>query len=166
MFKSAVTFLGKMIYPVVDRLSYLGHVVLTAMVVLTITDILLRRFFNSPLVFSYEITKFMLLVYVFSVGPYSFSSNRSISIDVLTTRYPPNIRKITEMIARLIGSILWGLICWRTIHQAIFLWEMGQISGLLKIPFFPFTFFVAFGALLLALVLLIQAFEVLTGEIK
>jgi len=155
-----------MTYPIVDRLSHLGHVILIVMVLLTITDILLRRFFNSPLVFSYEITRFMLLVYVFSVGPYSFSSNRSISIDVVTTRYPSNIRKITEMIARLIGAILWGLICWRTIHQAILLWEMGQISGLLRIPFFPFIFFVAFGALLLALVLLIQSFEVLTGEMK
>lgn len=166
MFKNMVIFLGKKVYPVADRLTYLGHAVLIAMVLLTVTDIVLRRFFNSPLVFSYEITTFMLLVYVFCVGPYSFASNRSISIDVVTTGYPPKIRKVTEMIARLIGAILWGLIGWRTIHQALFLWKMGQISGLLSIPFFPFTFFVAFASLLLALVLLIQSFEVLIGDIK
>ena len=158
--------LGEIVYPLSRRISNAGNVVLVAMVLLTVAGITLRRLFGSPLLFSYEITQLMLLVYIFAVGAYAFTAGRTISIDAITARYPPRVQAITRVLARLFGAGLWALIGWRTIHQGILIWHMGQVSGILEIPYFPFIFVVAFGALFLALVLLIQTLELIVEAAK
>jgi len=164
--RRALLSLGEIVPSLSRRVSNVGNAVLMSMVLLTVADITLRRLFSSPLAFSYELTQFMLLVYVFLVGAYAFSEQRTISIDAITTRYPPKVQAIVRIVVRLLGAGLWALIGWRSIDQGILLWNMGQISGILAMPYAPFIFLVAFGALFLALVLLIQSFELIVKVAK
>jgi len=152
----AVNLLDKWLPPVITRVSDLGMGVLVAMVLLTVADVVLRRFFHSPLTFSYELTGAMLVLVVFFVVAYAGIQKSHVSIDILTSRFPPKAQAITNAFVYFLSICLFGAVTWRSIIYAICFLQQGRVSGILEFPYYPFAFAVAFGILLLALVLLVQ----------
>ncbi|MBA7680813.1 hypothetical protein ES703_89134 [subsurface metagenome] len=116
----------------------------------------MRRLFNSPLTFSYELTGAMLVLVVFFTVAYCGIQKSHIGIDILVSRFPPKARAITNAFVYFLSICLLGAITWRSIFYAIYFLHQGRVSGILGFPYYPFVFAVAFGSLLLALVLLVQ----------
>lgn len=141
-----------------------GSTVLTAMMLLTVTDIILRRFFNSPLPYSFELVEVTLVVVAYCYIVYTTSKARHISIDTLTTRFPTHVRRVLVYIGDIITIILLGFIGWQSIIQGIHLADMGQTTAILKIPKFPFEFVIAAGGLLAGLFLLIKTLHSIFGS--
>jgi len=133
-----------------------GIGVLVAMVLLTVTDVVLRRFFNSPLAFSYEVTGAMLVIVAFFAVAYCGIRKSHVSINILTSRFPPKARAITSAFVYFISMCVFGTVTWRSIVYAMQFQRQGYLSGILEFPYYPFVLAIAFGSLLLALVLLVQ----------
>jgi TRAP-type C4-dicarboxylate transport system permease small subunit len=85
-------------------LEKFGSYVLVAMVLLTSTDIFLRKFFNSPLPFSFELTEFLLVVVAWCYIAFTTSQGRHVSVDTVTSHFKPRARKVTLLIGDLIMS--------------------------------------------------------------
>jgi len=139
---------------------------LISLVLLIAVDVTLRRAFNSPLTFSYEIIQFGLVIVVWGSVLYSTSRERHISIDVLTSRLPAKTRQFFRLTFDFVSALVLLLIGWQTITYAILLWDVQRVSSMLDIPLYPFVFIVALGVILAGLILLVNFINSVRGEGK
>lgn len=137
-------------------LNNFGMAVLMIMVLLLVADVVLRRIFNSPLSWSMEVVKVMLVVVVFFAEAYCGTRGGHISIDILTSRFPRKVQAVLNPFICFLGVLLFGSMAWGSSVSAIHYWNAHRITGILPIPISPFVLVVAFGSLVFALVLLVQ----------
>jgi len=164
--RRAINFLEKTLSDVAHRVSNVGQGVLMVMVLLVVVDIILRRLFNSPLPWSLEVVEVMLVVVVFFSVAYCGARRAHVSIDVLISRFPPKARAIVDTFTYILGIVLFGVMAWGGAASAMGKWDTHHITGILPIPIYPFAFVVAFGSLLLALVLLAQLLNLIINTVS
>ena len=148
--------LEKTLLSVTGRVSNVGQSVLMAMVLLVVVDVILRRFFNSPLPWSMEVVEMMLVCVAFFAVAYTGARRRHVSISALTARFPPKAQAIINTVMCFFGVVIFSLMGWGTVVSARRAWDVNEVTGLLPLPIYPFVFVVAFGSFLLALVLLAE----------
>jgi TRAP-type C4-dicarboxylate transport system permease small subunit len=136
--------------------SNLAMIVLMAMALLIVVDITLRRFFNSPLSWSFEVIEVMLVIVVFFTVAYCCVTKGHISVDLLTSRLSKKGQAILQVFAYLLGLILFAFMTWCSVLSALEEMASHRVTGILLIPIYPFILVVALGSTLLALVLLAQ----------
>ena len=164
--RKAASFLRKALFLVCGWAGVVGMGAFMLMVLLIVVDVVLRRFFNSPLAFSFELIEIILSVVAFCSIAYTTSVGRHVSIAVLISRFKPNVQKKFVVVTDSLSVFLFGLIGWQTIVQGIHIRDIGQVSGLLGIPYYPFLLVVGFGAILAGLALLARLINFMTGEAK
>jgi TRAP-type C4-dicarboxylate transport system permease small subunit len=152
--KKVYLHLNKVLTFVCARIGDLATIIIIPMGVLIVLAIILRRFFNSPLTFSYEIVQLSFSLIVFSAIAFTTSVGRHISIDVLTSRFSASYQRIVLICTDSLSAILFGLIGWRNIVHGVRVWERGSVTGILEIPYYPFYFFAAFCCILAGLAIL------------
>ena len=113
-----------------------------AMMLMTIADIVMRRVFNQPFSFSYELTENFLAVVVFSSIAYASSTGRHISIDVLKEIFPALSHRTVETIIDIFSAGIFGVVAWRALLQGLHMINLGQVTGILRMPYYPFYFVV------------------------
>jgi TRAP-type C4-dicarboxylate transport system permease small subunit len=135
------------------------EILLGLMILLVVVDVTLRRLFDHPLSFSYELMGFGLVIVVWSSILYSTMRDRHISVDIITSHFPVKARRVLNAVADFISMILLFAIGWRSIIYGFQLRESGQISVMLDLPFYPFIFLIAFGAICAGFMLLVSFIE-------
>ena len=148
------------------RVGDLGLIVLMAMVLLVVYDVASRRLFNRPLSFSFELIEILLVAVVFFALVYTTSLQRHISVDVLTSRFPPKVQTIINRATDFITVVIFGLIGWRSLIQAAHIRDIGNVTGVLRIPVYPFNYVVAFGSIIAALLILVSLINSMIGAAK
>jgi len=161
-----VDLLGKGISLVSRRARDVGVSVLMAMVLLVVVDVTLRRVFNSPLPFSFELIGIMLVVVVFCFVAYSTATGRHVSIDVLVARFSPKARSGTDLFTDFLSAVLFGLIGWQCIVQGMHIWDAGVETGILNIPHYPFLFIVAFGSIVASLAIFLAIVNYMVRAVR
>ena len=156
MLKKVISGARSTISAIVSGVEKIGSGVLVAMMLLIATDITLRRVFNSPLPFSFEVLEVLLVVVAYCYVAYTTSIGRHVSINVLVSRFSPRAEKSCTIVADFITVILFGMVGWQSIVQGLHVQEFGTTTALLEIPKSPFVFTVAFGCILACLVLLVK----------
>jgi len=162
----AVNYFDKRLSWFSTRVSDVGMGVLLAMIALTVAEVVLRRLFNSPLAFSYELTGAMLVLVVFFTVAYCGVEKSHIGIDILVSRFPPKARTIIEAVMWFLSFGFFSVVAWRSIDYAIRFLHQGHVTAILEIPYYPFVFAVAFGSILLALVLLVQFLNLVISAVS
>ena len=158
--------LRRILFQVGHRSVVAAGATLSLLVLLMAVDVTLRRVFNSPLTFSYEIIEFGLVIVVWGSVLYSTIRERHISIDVLVSRFPAKTRQFFRLTFDFISSVVLLLIGWQSITYAVDLRDMQLMSSMLDIPIYPFVFIVALGAILAGLILLVNFVDSVRGEGK
>lgn len=162
--------LGNLLTRILSRVGrgavVVAGLVLVSLVLLITVDVTLRRAFNSPLTFSYEIIEFGLVIVVWGSVLYSTARERHISIDVLTSRLPAKTRRFLMLTFDFISALVLFLISWQSITYAMDLRNAQRVSSMLDIPLYPFVFIVALGAILSGLILLVNFIDSVRGEGK
>lgn len=166
MFKKGINALWDAFSAITRVVERIGSYVLVAMMLLTVTDITLRRFFNSPLPFSFELTEFMLVIVAYCYIAYTTSIGRHVSVDTLTSRFPRATRNKIIIVGDFVTVILFGLISWQNVVQGFHVLNLGATTAILHIPKFPFQFWVAFGSALACVALLVKTLNSLIGGSK
>ena len=153
----------KVLHTTTTIFGKVGQFILMAMVLLTIVDVVLRRIFNHPLSSSLELSQVMLVIVVFSSVAYCGIKSGHVTIDALTSRFSPKIQAILNSITGLFGVLLFSAMGWGSMVLAMDKLSNHSVTGILPIPIYPFVFLVAFGSILLALILLVQFINSLIG---
>lgn len=128
-------------------LSHMGAVVLFVLMILTAVDVACRYLFNAPILGVFEITEFMVLIIIFSFLASSQSDKSHVAVDLVLESLPKKVQRYLYLFNHTICFILMGLITWRGVIRALELMEVGEASPNLKIPDYPFVFFLVLGCL-------------------
>jgi TRAP-type C4-dicarboxylate transport system permease small subunit len=129
--------------------SYLGAVALVIMMLLTTVDVLGRYIFNSPILGTYEMTEFLVLIMIFSFLPFAQSEKTHVSVDLLVALFPKRVQANIELFNHAVCLGVMVLITWMGVEKAFELKLVGEASPNLKVPDYPFVFFLALGCIVM-----------------
>jgi TRAP-type C4-dicarboxylate transport system permease small subunit len=151
---------------VVNKVGLLGAFTMIGLMMLTVADVFLRKFFNAPILGSFEITEFLLVVLVFFAIPWAALKKSNVKVDLIVGRFPQRVQAAFSSVTCLLSLIITAFFGWYTIPQAIYILRLHKVSEMLDIPFFPFYFMVAFGFFILLFVLLANLIEFVKKALK
>lgn len=151
----------KLIYGLSRLINSVGVLLLMAIMFLLVTDVILRRFFDSPFTGTFEVVQFMLVTLVYLGVAHTAVDKAHISVDLVVDRLPKPARAVFSSATTLLSLSLMVLITWRSLVKAAELWDSRECSFLLSVPLFPFYYILACGCAVLSAVLLIQLLEAL-----
>jgi TRAP-type C4-dicarboxylate transport system permease small subunit len=143
----------------VDRALYaIAGAVLAGMIILTFFDVVLRNF-GHPITGSMEIIQYGgCIVFAFSI-PYGTLLGSQIIVDIITEKLRPETKRIVEIITRCMGIIIFLFIAYNFVVYGIDVSKTGERTASFKIPYYPFSFALAFSFLL-------QSFTIFCDLIK
>jgi TRAP-type C4-dicarboxylate transport system permease small subunit len=132
-------------------LAYLGAFSLFVMMLLTAVDVMGRYVFNSPITGTFELTKFLVLILIFSFLANTQAHKMHVTVDLILSRFPKWFRIYVELFNHAMSLALMVLITWIGTERAFELKEVGEASPNLGIPFYPFAFFLVLGCLVMCI---------------
>jgi len=143
----------------IRRINYIVCVIGMAMIIplmlLTFADVMLRGFFNKPIPGTFEISQYILAVFILLGAAYTQQVKGHVGVDFVTSRLSPRLRAICEIVTTLLSLFIIAVVVWQGWVVGI---EEKAVSDQLRIPQYPFKVLVAVGGLLLWLELLIDLF--------
>ena len=136
-------------------LTQIGGLFLVGMILMTCANIFSRQLF-VPIRGTFELMGFAgAIVTAFALG-YTQLSKGHISVDVLVNAYPEKLKRIINIINHGVCSVFFIITSWQVVQKAFILKNAGELSETLRIIYYPFTFAVAFGCFVLAMVLVMD----------
>jgi TRAP-type C4-dicarboxylate transport system permease small subunit len=143
----------------VDRALYaIAGAVLAGMIILTFFDVVLRNF-GHPITGSMEIIQYGgCIVFGFAI-PYGTMLGCQVIVDIVTDKLSPGKKRVIAIITRCIGIIIFLFIAYNFVVYGIDVSKTGERTASFKIPYYPFSFALAFSFLL-------QSFTIFCDLIK
>jgi TRAP-type C4-dicarboxylate transport system permease small subunit len=147
-----------------DTLLYvIAGSVLVFLVLMTLTDVILRNF-GHPITGSMEIIQFGgCLVFGFSV-PYATFLKAQVQVDIVTERLKPRARKVVTIVTRVVGVVLFLFVAYNFYLYGVDVRKTGELTSSFKLPYYPLVFALSFSFLLQSLTVLYDLIETLRGE--
>ena len=149
--------------PILEKISrilnriliVLAGLFLAAMILMTCLNIFSRLFWD-PVKGTYELMGYFgALVTAFALG-YTQLKKAHIAVDVLVSQFPEKTQLMLQGFNCLVCFVFFSIAGWQINRLARTLWLTGEVTETLRIIYYPFTYGVALGCFLLALVLLVE----------
>ncbi len=123
----------------------IGCVALFLMMGLTVVDVTGRFLFNSPILGSYEITQYLIVVMIFSFIGHAQARKYHVNVEILVNTFPKKVQALVELFNSLVGFLLLAIISWMAFEKAFESMATGDCPMNLPVPQYPFVFFLALG---------------------
>lgn len=153
----------KVIHLLSRLMGYAATAVLVLMMMLTVTDVFLRYFFNAPITGTTEITELMLVVVVFPAFAWTAVSGKHIKVDLIVDLLPPRIQKILDSITLTASLVVFIIITWRSLLEAM---DVRSSTSLLSMPHAPFYWVLTIGFAMFCLAILALLIENIMKEVE
>ena len=154
------------VYPASKFMRRIASVTLFCMVLLTVTDVFLRKVFSRSILGTVEISEFLLLTVIFFALAEAEVLNGHVKVDLVMSRFGERSQGVVDMVTQFICFLLSGLITWSTLVYSEQMRASGEVSQDLWLPIYPFIYIVALGCAILALTLLIKFLIALMKVVK
>ncbi|NMB35158.1 MAG: TRAP transporter small permease [Firmicutes bacterium] len=146
--------------------NYLASIILFLLVILVSAHVIGRYFIALPVPGAVELIQY-LMVCVGSLGfAYCAAQQEHVRVELFVERLPRKFGGVLKLISLLLSLGIVALITWQSIVYAIDVWHVGLVSGVLKIPRFPFTVVLVISYVLFTAELIIQVFEPASRALK
>lgn len=131
-------------------LAWIGGFFLVGMILLTCSNILFRLVW-TPIKGTFELMGFFgAVVTAFALG-HTQMKRAHIAVDVLVNSFSPKLRNIINAINYFICFLFFGVAAWQIGVKATTLMNTGEVTETLRIIFYPFTYGVALGCVVISL---------------
>jgi TRAP-type C4-dicarboxylate transport system permease small subunit len=142
-------------------ISMAGMSLIIPLMLLTTGDVIGRGFFRKPIPGTFELSEYLLAVFILLGAAYTQQVKGHVGVDFITSRLSPRLRKICQIITTLLSLFIIAIVVWQGFLQGM---SERTVSEILRIPQYPFRLLVAIGGFLLWLELLIDLIG-LIGEL-
>lgn len=132
---------------------------MVAVMMLVVTNIMLRAIFNRPILGTYEYVVFLTAVLIGLSLAHCALQKGHIAVDFIVDRFPPKVQIYVDALMNTAAFIFWFVCAWQIAVYAQSMTARGLVSPTTQIPVAPFIYLVAFGLLALSLVLLLRTVE-------
>lgn len=155
-----MAYLSKIVHTTSRGLNAVGSVLLVCMMGIVFVNVVSRSL-GQPIFGVYEFVGFFLALQVsFSIAECAVKKGH-IAVSIVADRLPTAVLPFLDALVALLGTALYLVLSWQCCVYAKRVWRIGEVSLSTEIPFYPFILGLAFGFLLLALVLVVDFFEAL-----
>jgi tripartite ATP-independent transporter DctM subunit len=152
----AIAELEKIIMPTTRIFNTVACISLGIMPLPIFLDVLLRTLSTKSVPGQIEISEYLLLFVVFFGLAAAQTKSGHITIDLLITKFPARIRTVVDNFTHPLSVLVLCFMSSQLFMQGIKRLQNHEMSRALEIPIWIFWFMAALGALLLALVTLID----------
>jgi TRAP-type C4-dicarboxylate transport system permease small subunit len=129
---------------------------LIPLMLLTTGDVVGRKFFSTTIPGAFEISQYLLAVFILLGLAYTQQVKGHVGVDFLISKFSPRGRALCEMFTTLLSLFIIGILVYKGWLDGI---KEKTVSDMLRIPQYPFRLLVSIGGFLLWLELLIGLFE-------
>lgn len=140
-------------------LEAIGLTGVVALMLLTVSDGLLRTFVNLPILGADDYTQVILALVVAVSLPLCVASGRAIAIDLFVKLMPASLERGTRFVAGMLSTAALGYLSWRCFINARDAATFGETTTLLQISYGPFYLALAIGLAISALLFFVDAFR-------
>ena len=146
-----------------QALLWIAGLFLFAMIAITGANIVLRLF-GLPLSGTFELMGYFgAIVTAFALG-YTQIKRGHIAVDIVVLRFSNKTQKILHAVNHLVCMVFFIIVTWHVYDYATTLWETGEVTETLQIVYFPFTYAVALGCLILAFTFFVDFLKSIFGD--
>lgn len=138
----------------------------TAIMMLIIVFNSIGRIMDYPIYGTEDYVSLLSIILVSFTIAYCAMQERHIKIDLVVSRFPPRIQGIIGSITNILSLGLFLIVSWQCVVLAMRMMQTGDRSMSASIILYPFLFVVAFGCLLLSLVIMVDLGKSLTKAVK
>ena len=135
----------KKVQTAVDKIL-IGIIIVLFLLMFGVTNlnVIMRYFFNSPIVFSVEMGRYCFVSIIFLGAIFTTKADRHIQVDFFTGLLPEKIRCGVEQFGRVLMAVFFCILTYYTFRMALA--NTGVVSSAMKIPMAIPYFIMAFGA--------------------
>jgi len=144
-------------------INFIGGVSLSFIMFLTVADIILRSF-RRPIIGTYEIVAFSGAVVIGFSVPLTSWMRGHVYTDFVILRFSQKTRNIFNIATRCLGIGLFLLIGWNLIKYGMDLYQSGEVSPTLTMPFYPVAYGVAVCCFIQCLVMVCDIIKIFGGK--
>lgn len=112
---------------------------LTFIMLLTVSDVVLR-YFGHPIIGTFEIVGFCGAVVIGFALPLTTWQRGHIFVDFLTMKMPKKAKKVMDLSTRTLCIALFSVVGWNLFIYSNKLYQSGEVSLTIQIPFYPFSY--------------------------
>jgi|LSQX01.2.fsa_nt_gb TRAP-type C4-dicarboxylate transport system permease small subunit len=136
-----------------DKISAAG---VFAMMLLVVYNVISRALFSRPLLGTIEYVGFLFTIIIgLSLANCALRGGH-ISLGILVEKFPSRLRNVFEAITNTISMVLMFYTSWYLLEYAFRMIRNGQVSSTAQTPIYPFIIIVAFGFLVMGLVMILR----------
>jgi TRAP-type C4-dicarboxylate transport system permease small subunit len=144
-------------------LNRVAGAILFFMMLLTLIDVLLRKFWSQGILGGLELTEFMLAGMVFCALAQAEIEDRHVCVDLIAGRNPARAGKHLTALVQFLSALMMGAISVSSLLYALSIRAAGEVSLDLGIPRYPLILVAALGCALLGFVMLIRSWITFSG---
>jgi TRAP-type C4-dicarboxylate transport system permease small subunit len=136
----------------------IAGVALTAMMALTVADVILR-FFERPIVGTYEVVGLLGAVAVGFAIPQTSRLKGHVLMDFLTGRLSRNVQHVLYVLTRILACVLFAIIGWNVWLLGDGYRQIGEVTLTIQLPLYPVAYGIAICCFIECLVLILDVLE-------
>ena len=148
----------KRLYNIIDNINeWTGKIfswVLLIFLLLTVIEVILRKFFNSPTIWNLEITVQLYALHFLMLSGYTLLHNAHVNIDCIYAKFNERTRAVLDVVGYSVLFFPFGfIILYQGVKYSLKSWSIFETGwGNFPIPLYPIKTFIP----LMAFLLLIQ----------
>lgn len=136
-----------------DLFKVIGGISITAMMVLTVFDVV-GRFFKHPIFGSIEIIGFLAAITVAAALPYTHKMEGHVGVELLVRLLPRKIQTGIKIVTQSLTLFLFSIISWQMFLYAKELDKTGEVSMNLGFPIHYLVYLIACGLVVFSLTII------------
>jgi tripartite ATP-independent transporter DctM subunit len=145
--------------PVSKLLLAIGGAATVAILVITVSNVLLRKLAHSGVPGNIELVELAMLPVVFCSLAYAEIRKGHVRVTFLVDRFPKKAQDVIYFGALIVTLLITAVIAWEIAVETRHLMTEHAITGLLSIPRWPFAAIVSFAFFIFSLAVLINILE-------
>jgi len=134
-------------------MDVIGGVILTLMMLITVTDVMLR-YFGKPITGTYELVFLAGVVVIGCAIPQTSWQGGHVNVDFVLDYLPGMLKKIIMVLTRLMGITFFFFLGWNLFVYGTMLYNKEEVSLTLHVPYYPVAYILGVCAFVECLVLL------------
>jgi len=138
------------------HLDKLAGLCIVAVMMLVVSNVLLRTIFHRPILGTYEYVTLLTAVGIGLALAYCAFQNGHIAVDFIIERFPPKMQAFIDIFTNIIALGFWTLSAWYVAQYAMMMMEKNMVTPTTQIPLAPVVFLIACGLWALSMVVSIR----------
>ena len=118
-------------------IQFVSGVTLTALMFMTVADIVIRKWLSFNFRGAYELTQIMLVIIVFFGVAYAHDNGDHVVIDFVYVLLPHKGKRVFSAICSILNMLLALAMCWMVFRYGMALIPRNAATSTLKIPWWP-----------------------------